>query len=71
MSLCEPTAAVLPARGEKSDYVCTPHLMLYILHEPVTTADELPRIRRLLLTSANLSAACAPWHENLHRSPSS
>mmetsp|Transcript_85644 Transcript_85644/g.256563 ORF Transcript_85644/g.256563 Transcript_85644/m.256563 type:complete len:1047 (+) Transcript_85644:72-3212(+) len=43
----------------KTEYVCTPHLMLYILHEPLSAADELPQIRRILLTSANLSAA--PW----------
>ena len=45
--------------SEGKEYMCTPHLMLYILHEPLAAADELPRIRRILLTSANLSAA--PW----------
>ena len=37
----------------------TPHLMLYVLHEPIAAEGDLPVVRRLLLTSANLSAA--PW----------
>lgn len=37
----------------------TPHLMLYVLHEPIAAEGDLPVARRLLLTSANLSAA--PW----------
>ena len=46
---------------EKSGYMASPHLMLYVLHEPVPTDDDsfLPVVRRVLLTSANLSAA--PW----------
>jgi len=44
----------------KSGYQARPHLMLYILHEPLSpTAGEAPLVRRMLLTSANLSAA--PW----------
>ena len=37
----------------------SPHLMLYVLHEPIAAEGDLPVVRRLLLTSANLSAA--PW----------
>lgn len=33
--------------------------MLYVLHEPIAAEGDLPVVRRLLLTSANLSAA--PW----------
>lgn len=51
------------AAGEKSGYQCTPHLMLYVLHEPLRREEgathDLPAVRRVLLTSANLSAA--PW----------
>ena len=47
------------APSERSGYQATPHLMLYVLHEPVRADGEAPVVRRLLLTSANLSAA--PW----------
>ena len=33
--------------------------MLYVLHEPLRRPHDLPAVRRVLLTSANLSAA--PW----------
>jgi hypothetical protein len=46
-------------RGEKSGYQASPHLMLYVLHEPLQADGQLPVVRRMLLTSANLSAA--PW----------
>ena len=48
---------ILPA--DNSGYQATPHLMLYVLHEPLPADGQPPAIRRLLLTSANLSAA--PW----------
>lgn len=46
------------SRGENSGYQATPHLMMYVLHEPMPPGT-LPVVRRVLLTSANLSAA--PW----------
>lgn len=46
-------------RREDTGYMCTPHLMLYVLHEPIVSKDHAPVVRRQLLTSANLSAA--PW----------
>jgi hypothetical protein len=52
------------ARGERNGYQAKPHLMLYVLHEPLQVASAsgaapAPVVRRMLLTSANLSAA--PW----------
>ena len=47
------------SKGERSGYQSKPHLMLYVLHEPIKQAGDAPLVRRLLLTSANLSAA--PW----------
>ena len=47
------------SKGGHLGYQATPHLMLYVLHEPIETDGDAPRIRRLLLTSANFSAA--PW----------
>ena len=49
-----------------SGYQATPHLMLYVLHEPMPPGQppgQPPVVRRLLLTSANLSAA--PWRVGL------
>ena len=47
------------APSESTGYQATPHLMLYVLHEPMREEGEPPVIRQMLLTSANLSAA--PW----------
>ena len=44
-------------RGSSKKFVWTPHLMLYVLHEPDVLHGQPPEVRRVLLTSANLSAA--------------
>ena len=43
--------------NSETGYMCTPHLMLYVWHEPIKSPADTPSIRRMLLTSANLSAA--------------
>ncbi|KOO36695.1 hypothetical protein Ctob_008840 [Chrysochromulina tobinii] len=50
---------VVSSANAQAGYQATPHLMLYVLHEPLPADGQPPAIRRLLLTSANLSAA--PW----------
>jgi len=56
---CTPQARAMHTPCIRYATQATPHLMLYVLHEPIAAEGDLPVVRRLLLTSANLSAA--PW----------